>query len=106
MTTIEIELPNATAQAARAAALLTPQALDRLLTDALKRQAAVDSLLRVADRVAAADIAPMSMNEVNAEVKAARAERRQRAGHRATRQDLIPESPQDSFSATGFGFKT
>ena len=80
MTTIQIELPDATAQAARDAGLLTPQALDRLLTDALKRQAAADSLLSIADRVAAAGIEPMSMEEINAEVKAARAERRQRAG--------------------------
>jgi hypothetical protein len=82
MTTIQIELPDATAQAARKAGLLTPQALDRLLTDALKRQEAADSLLSIADRVAAAGIEPMSMEEINAEVKAARAERRQRAsGH-------------------------
>lgn len=80
MTTILIELPEATAQAARAAGLLTPQALDRLLTDALRRQEAADALLSIADRVAAAGIAPMSMDEINAEVKAARAERRQRAG--------------------------
>ncbi len=80
MTTIQIELPEATAQAARAAGLLTPQALDRLLTDALRRQEAADSLLSIADRVADAGIEPMSMEEVNAEVKAARAERRQRAG--------------------------
>lgn len=80
MTTIQIELPDATAQAARDAGLLTPQALDRLLTDALKRQEAADSLLSIADRVAAAGIEPMSMEEINAEVKAARAERRQRAG--------------------------
>ncbi len=33
MTIIQIELPEATAQAARGAGLLTPQALDRLLTD-------------------------------------------------------------------------
>ena len=78
MTTIQIELPDATAQAARAAGLLTPQALDRLLTDALKRQEAADSLLSIADRVAAAGIEPMSMDEINAEVKAARAQRRQR----------------------------
>lgn len=78
MTTIQIELPEATAQAARAAGLLTPQALDRLLTDALKRQEAADSLLSIADRVAAAGIEPMSMDEINAEVKAARAQRRQR----------------------------
>ena len=82
MTTIQIELPDATAQAARKAGLLTPQALDRLLTDALKRQQAAESLLSIADRVAAAGIEPMSMEEINAEVKAARAERRQRAsGH-------------------------
>ena len=80
MTTIQIELPEATARAARDAGLLTPQALDRLLTDALKRQKAADSLLSIADRVAAAGIEPMSMEEINAEVKAARAERRQRAG--------------------------
>ena len=80
MTTIQIELPEATAQAARDAGLLTPQALDRLLTDALKRQQAADSLLSIAGRVAAAGLAPMSMDEINAEVKAARAQRRQRAG--------------------------
>jgi hypothetical protein len=39
MTKIQIELPEATAKAARDAGLLTPQALDRLLTDAIKRQA-------------------------------------------------------------------
>jgi hypothetical protein len=80
MTTIQIELPEATAQAARAAGLLTPQALERLLTDALRRQQAADSLLSIAERVAAAGIEPMSMEEINAEVKAARAERRQSAG--------------------------
>ena len=80
MTTIQIDLPEATAQAARDAGLLTPQALDRLLTEALKRKQAADSLLSVADRVATAGIAPMSMDEINAEVKAARAARRQGAG--------------------------
>ena len=80
MTTIQIELPEATAQAARDAGLLTPQALERMLNDAFKRKEAADSLLSIAERVAAAGIAPMSMDEINAEVKAARAERRQRAG--------------------------
>ena len=76
MTTLQIELPDNTAQAARAAGLLTPQALDRLLTQALRRREAANSLLSIADRVAAAGIAPMSMQEINAEVKAARSERR------------------------------
>ncbi len=78
MTTFQIELPETTAQAARAAGLLTSQALDRLLTQALKRRQAADLLLSIADRVAAAGIEPMSMQEINAEVKAARAARGQR----------------------------
>lgn len=73
MTTLQIELPDNTAVAARAAGLLTPQALDRLLTQALRQREAADLLLSVAERVAAAGIAPMSMQEINAEVKAARA---------------------------------
>jgi parvulin-like peptidyl-prolyl isomerase len=77
MTTIQIELPDATAQAARDAGLLTSQALERLINDAIERQQAADSLLSLADRMAAAGIAPMSMEEINAEVKAYRAERRQ-----------------------------
>ena len=80
MTTIQIELPDATANAARDAGLLTPQALARLINDALRRKQAADSLLSIADRVATAGIPPMSMEEINAEVKAARAERKQRAG--------------------------
>ena len=81
MTTLTIDLPDATAQAARVAGLLTPQTLDRLLNEALRRKQAADSLLSIAKRVAAAGIAPMSMAEINAEVKAARAERKQRAGN-------------------------
>jgi hypothetical protein len=81
MTTLTIELPDATAQAASEAGLLTPQALEQLLNEALRRKQAADSLLSIADRVAAAGIEPMSMEEINAEVKAARAERKQRAGN-------------------------
>ena len=76
MTRIQIELPDATAQAAEAAGLLTPKALDRLLSGALRRQQAAGYLATVADDVAAAGIAAMSMDEINAEVKAARKERR------------------------------
>jgi len=82
MAKIEIELPEATATAARDAGLLTSEALERLLTDAIRRQRAADRLLSTADRVAAAGVEPMSMEEINAEVKAARTERRQRAGGR------------------------
>ena len=85
MTKIQIELPEATAKAAREAGLLKPQALNRLLTDAIRRQQAADSLVQIADRVAEAGVEPMSMQDINAEVKAARTERkdterRRRAG--------------------------
>ena len=80
MTTIQIELTDATAKAARDAGLLTTQALEGLLNDAIRRKQAADSLLSIADRVAVAGIPPMPMEEINAEVKAARAERRKRAG--------------------------
>jgi hypothetical protein len=38
MTTIQIELPEATAKAAREAGLLTSHALEKLLVEAIKRQ--------------------------------------------------------------------
>lgn len=75
MTTLHIELPDTTALAASAAGLLTPQALDRLLNEALRKREVANSLLSIADRVAAAGIVPMRMEEINAEVKAMRAER-------------------------------
>jgi len=80
MTKIEVELSDATAKAAGDAGPLTPQALDRLLTDAIRHRRAADRLLAVADRVAAAGIEPMPMAEIDAEVKAVRAERRRRVG--------------------------
>jgi hypothetical protein len=52
--------------------MLTPQALAQLLTDAIRRQQAAESLLKIADRVPEAGIAAMSAEEINAEVKAAR----------------------------------
>lgn len=75
MKTIRIALTDATAQAAEAAGLLAPEALERLLKEALRRKRAAESLLFTADRVAAAGISPMTMEQINAEVKAARARR-------------------------------
>jgi hypothetical protein len=80
MTTIQIQLPDATANAVRGAGFLMPEVLATLLTDALKRRRAADSLLSIADRVAAAGIEPMSMPEIVAEVKAARREHMNGAG--------------------------
>lgn len=80
MTTIQIELPEATAQAARAAGLLTPQALTSLIDAALRRREAADRLLAVADRVQDTGIPPMTEEQILAEVKAVRAEQRRRRG--------------------------
>jgi hypothetical protein len=80
MTKVQIELSDATARAAREAGLLTSEALERLLTDAIKRRQTADALLDIAERVAEAGIEPMPMEEIDREVKAVRAERRRRAG--------------------------
>jgi hypothetical protein len=44
-----------------------------------RKQAAFDRLLAIPDQLAAAGVEPMTAEEINAEIKAARAERRARA---------------------------
>ncbi|MDP2823808.1 MAG: hypothetical protein Q8O52_14175 [Sulfuritalea sp.] len=78
MMTIQIELPDAIAQAARDAGLLTAVALERLLNDALRRKG-VNELFEKMDELADANFPPMTMEEIQAEVNAVRAERRTRA---------------------------
>ena len=71
MTTIQIELPDATAQAARDAGLLTSRALAQLLKDAMRKQAEQD-LLNGAARASKSGAKPMSTDEIQAEVNAVR----------------------------------
>ena len=75
MTTIQIELPDATAQAAQAAGLLTPHALEQLLSDAL-RSRALERLDAVRKQLGAAPLPPMSEEEIQAEIEAYRTEKR------------------------------
>jgi len=77
MTTIEIELPDEVAQRAKIAGLLSATAIRQLLEDALRRRAG-RALLAAARELQDAGIPPMSLQEINAEVKAFRAERRAR----------------------------
>jgi len=77
MTTLTIDLPDNLAKEAKAAGLLTPEALAQLLKDAMRRQAG-HRLLNVAKRLQAVGIPPMSDEDIIAEVKAVRAERRAR----------------------------
>jgi len=59
------------------------------LSGRAKKRAALDRLLAIAPALEAAGDTPMSMEEINAEVKAARAERRARA------QQSSPSAPSD-----------
>jgi predicted proteasome-type protease len=77
MTNLTVTLPDELAERAQQAGLLSSQAIQRLLEEAVRRQAG-RKLLEIAKRVQEADIPPMTMDEINAEVKAVRAERRAR----------------------------
>jgi len=72
---IQIDLPEATAKAAREAGLLTPAALERLFDEAIRREAG-RRLLEAAKLIQAAGIPEMSMEEIDQEVQAVRADRR------------------------------
>ena len=77
MTELVVKLPDELAQRARSAGLLTDSAIQRLLEEAMRREAG-RRLLQVAERIHAAGIPPMTEEEISAEVKAARSERRAR----------------------------
>jgi hypothetical protein len=80
MATLEVNLhlPAGLAKAAKDAGLLTPQALEGLLWDALRRKA-TDELFETADRLADANIRPMTMDQIQVEVDAVGKARRERA---------------------------
>lgn len=79
MTTLEVtlNLPDKLASQAQAAGLLNSEAIGKLLADAL-RSNAFNEFLSVADRVEAAGVKPLSAEEIEAEIKAYRTERRGR----------------------------
>jgi hypothetical protein len=77
MTELVVKLPDDLARRAESAGLLTDSAIQRLLEEAMRREAG-RRLVQVAQRLHAAGVEPMSDEEIVAEVKAARAERRGR----------------------------
>ena len=87
MTELMVKLPDELAQRAKSAGLLTDSAIQRLLEEAMRREAG-RRLLQVAERLHGAGVEPMSEDEIVAEVKAARAERRAREAGQAQGQDL------------------
>lgn len=79
MTTLEVKLnlPDGLANEARQAGLLTSEALERMLKNELRRRSG-EQLLESARKLAATDLPPLTEEEIEAEVQAARAERRAR----------------------------
>lgn len=77
MTTLQVklDLPDSLAKEATRLGLLEPQALQELLRDAVRNR----RLARLAEarrKIAAAGIPPLTMEEIEAEIEADRAERR------------------------------
>lgn len=79
MTTVQITLPDQLAQQAQAAGLLTDQAMERIIKMELKRRAG-EQLLDSARRIGALEGAPMSAQQIQAEIDAYRAEQRAKSG--------------------------
>jgi len=72
---IKIDLPENILKEAREAGLLQPAEIERLLREELRRRR-VDELFATADNLAALDLPPLSEEELEAEIAAARKARR------------------------------
>ncbi len=77
MTELKVTLPDRLAREARKAGLLSTQAIQELLREAMRRLAA-RAFLANAERVAAAGVPPMTGDEIQAEIAAVRRARRRR----------------------------
>jgi hypothetical protein len=89
MTMIEIRLPDELAQRAKSAGLLSDSAIPGLLQDAIRRQSG-RLLLDVARSIHAANIPDMSDEDIVAEVKTVRTERRAREAGEITLPSNAP----------------
>jgi len=74
---IKLDLPDNLAKQAKEAGLLEPKALQSMLREAVRNRR-ISRLAEARNKVAAAGIAPISMEEIQAEIEADRAERRNR----------------------------
>ncbi|WP_058556666.1 hypothetical protein [Thiohalocapsa sp. ML1] len=79
MTDLQISLPDDVARSARAEGLLDPEALEQLLRERL-RELRLARLDAARERLAATPPAPMTAEEIQAEIDAYRAEQRRAAG--------------------------
>jgi hypothetical protein len=79
MTTVQITLPDALAQEATKAGLLEPEKIERMLREGL-RQERVDRMKAARALLAAVPLAPLTPEELTAEIEAYRTEQRRAAG--------------------------
>ena len=77
MTTVQITLPDELAQKAASAGLLSPEAMELMLREQLRRRAG-EALRAMWERMPPDELTPEIEQEIVAEVRAARAERRRR----------------------------
>jgi post-segregation antitoxin (ccd killing protein) len=75
---IKLTLPDNLAREAQARGVLTPEALRQLIDAEVERRRKLDWLFTTMNQLANVDIPPLSNDELNAEIQAARAERRAR----------------------------
>ena len=80
--TIQLDLPDALLKEAKAIGLLESEPLGNLLAAELRRRKAAAQLNQVLDGIRAQPGEPMSEEEIQAEVKAVRRERRAREAGR------------------------
>jgi hypothetical protein len=79
MTTVEVKLPDQLAHEAQAAGLLAPEALERLVREALRARR-LQAFAETRQKLAADPLPPMTAEEIQAEIEAYRADSRRAAG--------------------------
>jgi len=75
MTTLKIDLPDNLIKEAKQAGLLSSTAIENLLRERLQ-QRAINGLFTAADKLAAANFPPLTMDEIQTEVNAVRVQRK------------------------------
>jgi hypothetical protein len=76
--TIELDLPEGLIRQARQMGLLDNRRVGELLADEVRRRKAGQELKKVLDGIRSVPGEPLTMDEIGAEIKTARAERRAR----------------------------
>lgn len=82
MTTLEINLPDSLAKEAKEVGLLTPAAIEQIVREAIRKRA-LGELKQAMERMAEVEGPVMTPEEIQTEIRAARAERRTREARAA-----------------------